>query len=261
MGKGWRQLLVPYLFTKACVVGFFVLFQALQTILKGASIEVGLFTNLACETLFGDGPVWFLLALLVAKLVLNFALQHERHALAIVLLAATAGYVWGNYVCLLLPLCIVPGLLASLFLYIGYTMRREGVMERIQVGGANLLALAAVATASSVTVNFAFAYVFPNRLFSVVTTTAMSVVVLLCCKWLEAHQSARLSARAAQLLAWLGRHSLVILCFHSIDMSLNFWKYLHIPSAAVVIALKVAILCALPPLVRRVPALRRVFSL
>lgn len=108
---------------------------------------------------------------------------------------------------------------------------------------------------------FAFAYSFPNGLFSVVITTAMSVVVLLCCKWLEAHQSARLSARAAQLLAWLGRHSLVILCFHSIEMSLNLWKYLHIHSAAAVIALKVAILCAMPLLVRRVPALRRVFSL
>lgn len=133
--KGWRQLLVPYLFTAACIVGFFVLFQALQTILTGASIDVRLFTNLARETLFGAWPVWFLLALLVAKLALNFALRHELHALAIVLLAATVGYVWGNYVCLPMPLQIFPGMIASLFLYIGYTMRREGIMERIQVGG------------------------------------------------------------------------------------------------------------------------------
>lgn len=259
--KGWRQLIVPYLFTGAFILSFFAFFQVAMHLMKGASYNPQQMLDLLHDVAYGGWPVWFLLALFVAKLVLNFALQHERYALTIVLAAATLGYVWGNYVEIDAPLQIFPGLIASLYLYIGYQMRKHDIMAKIQIGGVNLLALTTVAVMSSVSVTLAFAYSFPEQLFTIFASTVMTVIVLLCCKWLEDNNTNTLSAKTVQLFSWIGRYTLVILSFHSIEMTLNLWKYLHIPSAAAVITLKVVILCALPLLVKRIGGLRKVFSM
>lgn len=259
--KGWRQLLVPYLFTGAFIIAFFALFQMALHFMRGASYDAQQMLDLLHDVAYGGWPVWFLLALFVAKIVLNLALSHERYALSIVLAVATIGYVWGNYVKVDVPLQIFPGFIASLFLYIGYQMRKHDIMAKIQLGGTNLLVLTAVAVVSSVTVSLAFAYNFPERLFTILSSTSITVIVLLCCKWLEEHNVNILSAKTVQLFSWIGRYTLVILSFHSIEMALNLWKYLHLPNAAAVITLKVVVLCALPLLVKRIPILRNVFSI
>lgn len=247
--KGWKQLLKPYVFTWTVIILFFICFHVIKHDLNRSII-----IELLCEAMRGEGPVWFLLSLFIAKIIINFIFtRFKKYSLSAVLISAFLGFVGGNsHLFGFIPGYIWAGLIAPLYLFIGKQIYKRDLLN-IPVDKATLVIVSGVVLLSSVTMPLAFAYDFPNGIFSVVSSSIITYVIILISQYME-----KISAVSA-LLAFLGNSTLIILCFHTIEMSLNLWKYL--PAIQIPLwIVKIIVLSLIPLIVLRVPFVRNIFS-
>ncbi|RMW41841.1 acetyltransferase [Lactiplantibacillus pentosus] len=167
------------------------------------------------------GAVWFLLSMFIAIQLFNgwMALtaryaQRTRQDLArgvIVIALAISGGVLGQIA--YLPWAFNAALLAQAFLYAGYLVRQTNLLQRMPAPWYLLLTfmwlLSAFQGYFALTVP-----VSPNLLISVMGGVAGSLCVIRFSEWLSQH-----AARSVvQGLKRYGQLSLVVLCFHLIDL-------------------------------------------
>lgn len=167
------------------------------------------------------GAVWFLLSMFIAIQLFNgwMALtaryaQRTRQDLArgvIVIALAISGGVLGQIA--YLPWAFNAALLAQAFLYAGYLVRQTNLLQRMPAPWYLLLTfmwlLSAFQGYFALTVP-----VSPNLLISVMGGVAGSLCVIRFSEWLSQH-----AARSVvQGLKRYGQFSLVVLCFHLIDL-------------------------------------------
>ena len=132
--KNFRRLYVPYLFT--------ALLLALHMMIVAYCHDQdvwGVFLTRLRATLLGSGAprvlgmkpaigaIWFLAAMFWSLLWLNLALRTRFPWLVCLLLAALSFYLRGI---VFLPQSIQPACSATLFLYVGYEVRRHALLER-----------------------------------------------------------------------------------------------------------------------------------
>ena len=167
------------------------------------------------------GAVWFLLSMFIAMQIFNGMMLltgniHQPHwretsrAIAVTILA-TSGGVLGQVA--YLPWAFNAAMLAQAFLYAGYVVRQTDLLNRMPAPWYLLLAFMWLVSAFQG--YFALTVpVSPNLLISVMGGVAGSLCVIHISDWLSRYPNAR-------LIRWLkqyGRLSLVVLCFHLIDL-------------------------------------------
>ncbi|WMB63355.1 acetyltransferase [Lactiplantibacillus pentosus] len=167
------------------------------------------------------GAVWFLLSMFIAIQLFNGWMtltaryaQRTRQDLArgvIVIALAISGGVLGQIA--YLPWAFNAALLAQAFLYAGYLVRQTNLLQRMPAPWYLLLTfmwlLSAFQGYFALTVP-----VSPNLLISVMGGVAGSLCVIRFSEWLSQHAS----RRVVQGLQRYGQLSLVVLCFHLIDL-------------------------------------------
>lgn len=260
IAKGWKQLLKPYVFTCCCIIVFFILFQTVQYLYSNIPYNLTQLKDFLTSIIVGDiGPVWFLLSLFWAKIYVSFFLRLGSNAFAFILIIATIGFITGNSdFNVFFPFQILSGMIAALYVYIGYEMRRYDVLS-INISKFNLIVLSVLLIVSSPTVVLSFTYTFPLKIFNVITSCIITYVVIYNFRILEDYLYINIFANLKRFMVYLGRNTLVILCFHTLEMSFNLWKFLPEMWTPLLILLKLSFLCCVPLITKHVPVVKTIF--
>lgn len=215
MRKRLKQLLVPY-------ISFYVLayiVYVLKCILKQNDIDWSNFFSpfLGATIHYQNSPIWFLLSLSQVSLLAVIFVKYLNKIVALLIAFLIA---WlGSYLQIHTPYYIDVSFITLPFLLIGYYYKEE-ILHRLNVESASIFIVLSILLFC---INPVFTNVSQNYLpqgyilFFMVSVSACLGVIGLC-KYIY--------GKLAELLQFLGRNSLIILCTHMMIVSLGS---IHIP--------------------------------
>ena len=227
MKKKKRTLLVPYFVSCAGIVIASIFFESLVTLLKdnkavfilniqkwvrAAFIGLGYHAELWQTSLPAIGPIWFLLALFWALLLLELY-KRTKYPMACAigvsfLSLALHHFFW-------LPWSIQEGMVASLFATVGYSISLEKVKQ-------NRILVCCVAILYLLFCLFSGSHLdmvkcaFPYGPVDFVGAVCCVIAILMVSIRLQSHLMSR-------LLPMIGRNSIWILCIHTIEFDVFPW--------------------------------------
>lgn len=258
--KGWIQLLRPYVFTIVLVIVFFGFLQVSENLILHKPYCLQTFKDLSMGLVTGEnvGPIWFLVTLFWAKIFLEFILRFEKYTPALAVSGTTVAYlllVNGTSI----PWYVLQGMEATIFLYVGTLLRKYAIFS-YSTSLINVFVISVAIYFSASTAFLAFDKSFPLLLLNVVTATVISIVVIENCLILEQYKNkSYITKYVFTVLGYIGRNTLVILCFHAIDMYINLWKFLHIENLYLYLSLRLILTCMIPLVIGYVPVLNIVY--
>ena len=219
-----RRLYVPFLVSTMLIVLWFVL----KTIYKTKYLNDAITTFLSAiwgsvivlhtpYGVVGVGALWFLMALLSAKIFFLFVSRWGKWTgVVCFVLSPLAVYLYSFN--LSIPWCLLHGVAALPFIYIGYWWRRHHEEIPLWMG---LLLIAcwslAIVFSKLEMVYLAFGCYPLDMLGAVGGTWAFFHVS----RWISIHLTS-----IARALAVLGLYSLAIYCWHSIDITASIFRQL-----------------------------------
>ena len=244
----FRSLIVPYLVTSILVIAS----STFWSILRGEDISTIISTikMWLAATLYGSGTythflkwdihiigaIWFLLAMFWADIIFNLLLKIKGTYIWGILLAVI-GYVTTEIIWL--PTSLQAGLTAILFVEIGYIARRHDLLE-FALNHMLVLIVAALLWGNSI-VNGGHLYMvgnhYGNGIFDVLGAVSATVLLIKLGRLIAAKKSIVASA-----LARYGKDSLIVLCFHLIELNTFPWYLISNQFGYVVSTLLIAIL-------------------
>ena len=213
-----RRILVPFALT-ACVLGFArlaLLHCAGELSLSSAlGVAKGIMAGSPSFT-SSVGPLWFLPALFVAQVAVQAALRWRFGGVLLVPLAALGYCSQQLQWC---PMSVQPGLVCALLVYAGYWARKVDWFECLNRHRFWVLPLSAVWSLGVWVGDHAVdlsSNHYPGGFWdALMILAAVSVVIWLCRLLLL------LPVLIREPILYCGRHSLMILCFHSLDYCLG----------------------------------------
>ena len=163
----------------------------------------------------GIGAIWFLWALFFALIIVNLFVEKKLYH---VIIAVIAFIGWASFykTQVWLPLSIQAGMLAAVYVLIGYECRKRR-FDPINIKGYYLI-LPALITAIGMQQFKGLWLVhnyYGNGIWDFIVTIAASLVVIAVSVGISrGHLILR------NIFRFIGRHSLIILCFHTIEMNI-----------------------------------------
>lgn len=272
LGKNFAQLLRPYFLTVFIVLLYFLFFQIMQMTLKGLPFYykqfVDIFLSNATGGFIPKGAesagiigLWFLMALFVVKLFMRVisAINSVKWQFIVVVFIFCMGYYMSNIYQMRLPFFLLQSMTCLVFVWIGHLIKRYKTLDVLSSSGCMLISgvvLLFVAFLFPInTVSVLYPYHFLSAAISCVISISF-IVVLKKISELE-----RVSAgKVVGLVNYYGRYSLVILCFHGIESSMQLSKYLCFIPECFMGLFKVVLLGFVPLVVRRIPYLNMCFG-
>lgn len=258
--KRAKQLMIPYfiawVFIAAGAVRFIavwlqdvpaVLFTVLNQFLSGLyGNGSGIHEIFIGEHIYisSVGAIWFLPALFVAVVLVRY-FMNQKYGGVWIFLIAVLGYESSKAAWL--PMSVQAGMVAASFVYLGMLARRYDIMEK-KLPKEMAVGVAAV---------WVFCILFCGHLYLVENTfgngivdyagaLAGSYLVLKCSCLLEEK-----TRYIAKFFRFLGKHSLVLLCVHAVELKLMPWDTLlsgmmqsRIPASIIYFAAK-SVFCIL----------------
>ena len=225
--KKVKTLLTPYLITCTAVV----ILQGIAASFRGRSaagtlwiwIKAGLYGAGSSyhlpEAFTPIGAVWFLWATFWGSLLMQFVLRRNQVMQAVWVAALFAFGCLTAHRLVWLPFDIQPGCCAVLYMYAGYAGGKKEDRIRKYVDKA---------WPAVFLVWFAFIYTFTS--FALVRCDygkgTVDIAASLCASYCIFFLSEKLDwygGRTADVLAYIGRCSLIILCVHLVEMDLVDW--------------------------------------
>lgn len=230
--KKTKSLLLPYIVT----CGMVILFSTLFKLISGASVyEIvanikmwilaaaygsGTYTSFFKWNFHIIGAIWFLLALFWAEMIFNLIVKTKWC------------YIWGTLIALIgyvttsiiwLPLSIQAGMNAIVFLEIGYYVRKKNLLEKFQN---NLLVIMTSIGLWSYSIIYGGKLYmvgnhYGNGIMDVLGAVSATFLILKFAKFIEQN-----FVLAGEKLAEYGRESLIVLCFHLIELNTFPWRKL-----------------------------------
>ena len=231
-----KTLLKPYLYTALAttVLHAFIHHAAFGSwdaaISESAKVLGGFLLGLPhTATYFGQqffscGPMWYLVALMLAWVLLDVLLEifPERYITPAVVGVALLG--WGVTLVWEAPFCIAQGMVSLPYLYIGYLAKKRRLFETPLSGRAKagliVSALGVVAgvllTQSTDCVSLGEWTMGP---LSILLDGAVGYgIIRLFLKWQR-----RVDGPISHAIEWVGRRSLFIFCIHTVELTAIPW--------------------------------------
>ena len=266
-GTAWRyikRLYVPFFVSTVLMVLWF----AFKTINKTK------YTNYIITTLFsalwgsvtvlhtpfggvGVGALWFLMALLTAKILFLFVSKWDKWTgLICIILSPLA--VWLYSFNLPIPWCLLHGVAALPFIYVGWWWKRNHDKFPLWMGLLLVVCWIVAIVWSKLEMVYLSFGCYPLDVLGAIGGT-----------WVFYHISRWISENTTYLtriLAVLGLYSLAIYCWHSIDITVNLFRQLFrlagLPESAVVTeyVLRYSATLAVAYLSIKLPILKKVFA-
>jgi len=250
LSKNAQRLLVPYLFT-GLLIGAYLVFEVWQAggnpgfvalkRLKAIALGSGAPRVLGINAPIG--AIWFLVALFWSTIFLNLALR-TKYPLFLCLLFSGIGFALHGEI--FLPLSFQPGLTGALFLYVGYWVKQQGfftadplIPTNASSSNKGLLPLVAFALwftsfqrgQLEMSCDYYHLWYF-DMLGAISACYLLWLGVRAFEEWLQVHaESLSIATRCARGvksgLLFFGKYSLVVLCFHLVDLTCIPWKYVQ----------------------------------
>ena len=175
------------------------------------------------QEFFSCGPMWYLLSLLVAWILLDVILNIFPEAYHHWAVAATALLGWGTSLLWELPFCLTQGMVVVPYLYIGFLAKRNHWLDkplsprlrRALLAAVVLIPIAALATRRTDCVSMAEWSLGPVSIF--LDGAAGLLFIRLFLRWSQ-HRNA-----VVRLLEAVGRRSLNIFCVHTVELIAVPW--------------------------------------
>ncbi len=202
--KKIQTLLWPFIFTYLLS---FVIAILVDNLMPGVMKNEVNIMNVFYSRNFTNGPIWFLSALFMAMIVVYWInrLPRESYRIVAAVVVGTLGYYWNRLFCFRLPMFFDTGLTAVLFVYAGRWIKQLTEKENKRFD----YLLFGVLT---FTLGFNYGMgcsmqdnSYPDNIILFVTTSTIgTLAVVLISKAIMENR----------ILQYIGRNSLIILCFH-----------------------------------------------
>ena len=231
-----KTLLKPYLYTAffTCVLHFFIHYKSFQylpgTIGESIKVTGGFVLGLPHtatyfgQTFFSCGPMWYLLSLMIAWILLDVILNifPENYTHWAVLGTMLLG--WGICITWETPFCIGQGMVTVPSLYVGYLAKKYKLFDKPlsrklklgMIGSALAVAALVLWTQSTDCVSMAEWTMGPVSI-ALDAMTGLGMLSLLL--WFQRHVDNFLT-RGIQAV---GRRSLYIFCVHTVELTAIPW--------------------------------------
>lgn len=283
-----RHLLIPYLFTGICLLLLTQIKNAVKSFFRMGRTwpAAKLFVEWIKAILLGSGSrtdfrwihseitvgaVWFLLALFFSQLIVCF-LSKKKFAIGYVIGIAMTGLITARY--FWLPFSVQPAAIGTVFVMTGYLVRGGGysiqdILDNKRITCACMILWViylGMCFGCNVQLNMVSARL-PWGMIDIVCSMAASVVIF----WIS-YKIIPLFPKAEIFLSWFGRNSMIVLCFHLIEMTcvpiegvvVRGMSFLGIYDRPVVMllvyVLKIVWACSAIVIVGRIRILRFVFG-
>lgn len=221
-----RSLLIPYAFT--CIL--ICVGAVLRNWILGWPGKKETFFSWAYASFYGAGDswkepfeikgigaIWFLLALFFAVMIVNHFIE-KKYAAIYICAIAYIGWATFNTANVWLPFSIQAGCLASLYVYLGWEARKNNIFSENN-GGVILLTTLLWLWSIKYFKGFWLVHNFlGNGWLDIITSLCGTYVIILISKCICEKYSI-----VKQLLAFYGRNSLIVLCFHVVELDLFSW--------------------------------------
>ena len=222
--KDFQRLVIPYLFTASILL----LFDILHAFVK-KDVSIGI--NGVVSALYGSGSnhdspilgnvphvgaIWFLLALFWCRVVYNIISCKTHNTLLVAGVVAVLATLTDRYF-INLPFAILPGLSAMMFYLIGDWLRNHRLSNFV-------IAICLICWIISVLYSHISMVSCHYELYPIDILGACGGTAFIY--WISKFVS---KTKLNTAFIWLGVNSLVILCFHLIELNCRLCKHLHIP--------------------------------
>lgn len=253
--KGINQLIIPLLLTHLICFAIRLFFHF--HLIPGFPVNP-LYQLLAIDD-YALPSVWFLYALFLGKIILYISIRYLKSFFILlpIFCFLAVWYCWNYNIVHDLPLHILPSLCAPLFLGIGYILRTRDIPTELPNTCFLLLSVTFLQFNWHYAIDFKYLY-FPLGILSVFSSAFSSIALILILKWICSlkHRPEPIF----KVMNYMGRYTLVILCFHCIERVLglsNLLEWLPMYSVGFV---KVLLLALIPLIIKRIPLVRSWFN-
>jgi fucose 4-O-acetylase-like acetyltransferase len=277
ISKKAKQLLIPYLFTGICIIILDFAKKFAEHLISGTKIilDYDILTLLYGSgyktiEIFGInigaiGAIWFLLALFEALVIINITNNIKFQPIIIVAIA-TVGYYSAKYIWL--PFSIQAGMLASLFVYIGMLVKKLNLSEKMNEKHINTILTLIAFSIWGLGIIF---NVKISMVQNVLSHGIISIIVAICGTYSVIQISKLIENihifKTDKLLKIIGENTLIILCFHLIELNIFPWHMIKLIihnsyiSKFMIVFLKILWLTLTTVCVYKIPILSKVFSI
>lgn len=163
------------------------------------------------------GPAWFLLAMFVSIVIFNQLLNRFSGSRLLIVSFVAACVGWGLSFIPIVPWCLSQGLVATLYVCLGYFAKKEKILtERLAGNFKTIAAIVVILLVSLFSCQFGennladSEYVFGP--FSIVLNGLLGIVII----YIFLHLN-RFNGKISEWIRTIGRYSLYILCIHTIE--------------------------------------------
>lgn len=265
-----KTLILPYIMTCILVILFSTFFQLRQGVEMTGILEnakswllasiygSGTFTHFLKWNFRIIGAIWFLLAMFWADVIFHFLLKSKNP------------YVWGTILSLVgyftakriwLPMSIQAGLSAIFFIQIGYFVKQKNLLKTYEENR-QLFCLSVIFWSLAVIYSGKLYMVGNNYgggFLDVIGAVSATFLILKFSKFLEAR-----CGKVAEVLSLYGKNSLIVLCFHLIELNTFPWsalseKFSYSMGVVIVFAGKVIWSAAMIYVVHKIVFLRKIY--
>lgn len=270
----FKQLIIPYFLVMFCVIILNALFSLYHhtafTEIKYKTFDYligylygsGYINNIKGYQIQTVGPIWFCLALFWDFVLLNYLIS-KKHLPFILAVLFVIGYYSSQL--LWLPFSIQSSMTSVLFVYIGYLAKKYNIMNYPVTIGQILPLLCLWGICIGYGGRFLIVHNYSVFFITdIIAAIAACYLFVLFCRFIEEN------AKSVAVMAYLGRYTLVMLCFHNIDITIMPWnEYYLTPNtdgSVVLLKLLITIFKFIFPIlgalwVSKVNALKKLFSI
>lgn len=224
--KKAKRLLIPYYITG----GSICILLILADVVRGLWGEIPSdFCNMIIAVLFGScfnvteqikgiGAIWFLWALFWAVLIVRFSSKLRWRGVIWISLLTLLSYVSFSF--FVLPLSIQPGVCAAVFVYLGWKLKQVDLKRYITNTWLMLFALGILVMEIMLGIRVDIARnIYKMGLVSIFGAVFICFFVL--CASNIIYSTMPMISKG---LCFLGKYSLIVLCFHQIEMRVFPWS-------------------------------------
>lgn len=260
--KNIKALLIPYLvmggvmciwqifhnFDEFCVVDSSCFFG---TLLVGARYNGNFLVPFI-------GPIWFLPVLFNAKMI-TIPLIDRKVGWVLITVLAVISITLTKYAHVVMPFGIQQACIASLFLMIGYSLRKHKILDYPIPWYCLILLLLVMLPflhyfAVATRINS-----YHYNILSCFISSGISIVVIKCCKETYALNN-KVYNRIKEYITLVGKYSLVILCVHTLDDEYH-WLYLPSSSWMLEFIVRTTYIIIISFVCIRIPFIKKIFNI
>lgn len=224
--KKAKRLLLPYYVTG----GSICILLVLADIVRGLWGEIPSdFFNMIIAVIFGScfdvteqihgiGAIWFLWALFWAALIVRLSCKLKWRGAVWISLLALVSYV--SYSFLVLPLSVQPGCCAAIFVYLGWKLKIMDLKRYITNTWLMFFALGIFVLEVALEIRVDMA----KNMYKMGIVSVLGAVFICFFVLYVSNIIYSTTAMINKGLCFLGKHSLIVLCFHQIEMRVFPWS-------------------------------------